>query len=200
MRGGFIQNQNGRVLEQCARDRQALALASTELLLSLPDHGFETLRHAFDKFLGQRVAGGGANLIGCRIRAAIADIVGHRIVEQERVLRYNADFFPQRRQTQVAKIAPVNKDRAPLDIVESRHQVRERGLPRSAGPHQRDYLAHSYIQTDRIEYLPIRSARVMKADVLKRDGFLETHQLRGAGALLDLLIAIEILKYFLRCA
>ena len=61
VRSGFVQNQDGRVLQQRAGDGDALPLAAAQLHAALADHGVVSLRHALDEFVGQRVARGFAN-------------------------------------------------------------------------------------------------------------------------------------------
>ena len=57
-RGGFVQNQDGRVLEDGARDGQALALAAGEPEALFADHRLVALRHVQDEVVRQRIARG----------------------------------------------------------------------------------------------------------------------------------------------
>ena len=51
-RGGFIEQDDGRVLDQRARDGDALALAAGQLQAVLADRGVVARREAFDEIVG----------------------------------------------------------------------------------------------------------------------------------------------------
>ena len=81
---------------------------------------------------------------------AVADVVGHGIVEQESILRHDADLGAQRGQLQIAHVLAVDADGARGHIVEARHQVRQRGFARAARAHQRHHLAGLHFQVDAV--------------------------------------------------
>src|SRR5665811_639412 len=64
MAGGFVENQDGRVLEQGARDGEALALSAGELDAAVANRGFVAFRKAHDEFVGEGGFGGGADNFG----------------------------------------------------------------------------------------------------------------------------------------
>src|ERR1017187_7511151 len=86
--GGFVQDQDGRVLEQRARDGETLALSAGEFDAAVANHGLVSFREARDEFAGQGGLGGGVDGFLRNAFAAIGDVVGHRVVEQKRVLRH----------------------------------------------------------------------------------------------------------------
>ena len=96
----------------------------------------------------------------------------------------------------IAHVAPVDAQRALGDVVKSRHQIRKRGFSRAAGSHQRHHFAGLHFQTHRIERKSLRCARIMETDIVKQDRFFKPRQLHRAGALLHLLIAVEIFETF----
>ena len=65
-RGGFVEDQDGRVLEQRARDRDALPLAAREQRAAIADLGVEALRQLGREFVDIR--GRRRGLDGFRIR------------------------------------------------------------------------------------------------------------------------------------
>ena len=130
MRRGFVQNQDGRVLEQRPRDGQPLPLSSAQLDAALADHGVVAFVHPLDELFGQSVARGFANLFVLGFGPAVADVVRHRVIEQEGLLRDDADLRAQRGDLEIAHVLAVDPNGAPGDIVESRDQVGERGFSR----------------------------------------------------------------------
>ena len=62
------------------------------------------------------------------IRAAVADVVANRVVEQHRILRHDADRLAQTGLTQLADFRPSNRDAAAVDVVEAIEQAGERRL------------------------------------------------------------------------
>ena len=63
MRGGFVQNQDGRVLEQGAGDGDALPLAAAQPHAAVADHRLVAFRQALDEFVRQGGFGGAADAL-----------------------------------------------------------------------------------------------------------------------------------------
>ena len=96
-RGGrLVEQEQRRVAQDRARDRDALALAAGERDAALADRRLETLRQAVDEFGRQRKLGGALDLGVARVRPAEADVVGDRRGEDHRVLRHQRDAPAQR--------------------------------------------------------------------------------------------------------
>ena len=117
---GFVENQERRVLEQRAGNRQTLALAAGQPLAALADGGLVAVRLRRNEVvrvgrprrrldLGQ----GGA-------RCAVGDVGGDGVVEQHRLLRHHANLRPQRRQAHLANVVAVDQNGAAGDVVEPR--------------------------------------------------------------------------------
>ena len=51
---GLVENQDARVVDQRARDRETLALSARKVRRALFDISFVAVRHALDEFLGAR--------------------------------------------------------------------------------------------------------------------------------------------------
>lgn len=64
-RGGFIEDQQRCVLQQCPGDRQALALAAGEQHAVFAHFGIEAFRQAIDEFLGVGIGRSGFD-VGAR--------------------------------------------------------------------------------------------------------------------------------------
>src|SRR5690606_9687483 len=74
-RGGLVENQQGRILEQCARNGQALALPTGKQYAVLTDEGVVALRHLLDELGGIGIGGGLLNGLQRRSsQVAISDV------------------------------------------------------------------------------------------------------------------------------
>ena len=62
-RGGVVEDQDARVGQQRAGDRQALALAAGERQAALADAGVVAVGQALDELVGLGAAGGGHDLL-----------------------------------------------------------------------------------------------------------------------------------------
>ena len=93
--GGFVEDQDRRVLEEDARDGEALLLPAAELDAALAHRRVEPFGQRGDKLVELRPA--------CRIHdlgvggaeAAIGDVLAHGAAEQEHVLLHDADLLAQ---------------------------------------------------------------------------------------------------------
>ncbi len=109
--GGFVQQQDRRVLEDGAGDGDALLFAAGKLQAALAHHGVIALRQLDDEFvdLGQPRRFLDLGIAGAD--PAIGDVVADRVVEQHRVLRNDADGGAQARLRDVADVLPVDGHR-----------------------------------------------------------------------------------------
>ena len=89
--GGLVKNQNRRVFEQGAGNGHTLLFAARQLEAALAHHGVVTQRRAFDKGVNARRARRSAHLFPAGTGTAIGDVVFHGVVEQDGVLRHDAD-------------------------------------------------------------------------------------------------------------
>ena len=171
MAGRFVQNQNGRVLQECPRDGDPLALPAGEAGAALADHGFETVRQGY----GERAEGGVVERRGkfCLARRRPRDrhIRAERIVEEICVLRDQRDTAAQIVELVVAKIHAVERNAPRVRVPEPHQQLRRRGLARARGPDQR----HCLPGRDRHRHIAEREA------VLARIG--KTHAVEGKARL-----------------
>ena len=83
----LVEDQDRRVLEQRARDRDALALAAREQRAAFADLAVEALRHALDELHRVRGARGFLDRFARRARErAVRDVARDRVVEQHDLL------------------------------------------------------------------------------------------------------------------
>ena len=114
--GGLVEDQDRRVLQQRARDRQPLPLAAGQHAAALAGMGLELLVAALDELQRLGAAGRDAHFLVGSVWLADPQIVGQRSVEQQRLLKHHADVPAQRGQLQAADIHAVNFDNAGLRI------------------------------------------------------------------------------------
>ena len=92
-RSRLVQQDDRRVLEEGARDGDALALAAGELHAVLAAGRVVALLEAHDEVVGIGRLGGRDDVLLARAGAAHGDIVAHRALEQEILLRDIADLL-----------------------------------------------------------------------------------------------------------
>ena len=175
-RGRLVQNQHRRVLQDRARNRQPLPLAAGEAEALLADHRVVALRHLQDEVVRQRGLRRFYHARERHIRLPVRDVVAHRVVEQDRLLRHLADLRAQRGQAHVAHIVAVDQDAPAGHIEEARNQVHQRRLSRPARPHNRHHFAALHGQIDVVQHhrrpftvrvlLLVAEAHVLKCDAV----------------------------------
>src|SRR6188768_1825368 len=82
-RSGFVEDQDGRVLEQRARNRHTLLLPSRQLRAALAHLGVEALRQLGREFVDVGSLRRGLHGLGIRVLDAERDVVANGIVEQQ---------------------------------------------------------------------------------------------------------------------
>ena len=105
----FVEDQDRRVLQQRARNRQPLALAARQPLAALADRRLVAVGLRGDEVVRVGGAGRGLDLLRGGARRAVGDVAGDGVVEQHRLLRHDADLRAQRRQRHLADVAAVDR-------------------------------------------------------------------------------------------
>src|SRR6185437_6666640 len=194
--GGFIQNQDGSILEQGAGDGDALALAAGKAHAALPDHCLITLRQSLNKVVGQ----GGLSRLHHALMwnpgLAISDVVAHRVVEEHCFLGDDSDLGPQRRQGQLAHIVTVNQQLPSGYIEEAGNQVHQRALAGAAGADHRQHLPGVDRQVNVTQYVAgFAIGTVGETDVLEADAIAEVRQGTGSRLLQDRILLAHEIEY-----
>src|SRR5437764_11924332 len=96
----FIENENGRILEQHAGDRNALALTARQFHAALADMSVESspapqINETGDELIGMGARRGTLDLVEARIRLAIANVIPDGAMKKRSVLRHHADLGAQ---------------------------------------------------------------------------------------------------------
>src|SRR5690606_355327 len=131
-RGGFVENEDRRRLEDCAGDGDALLLATGKLQAALTDRRFVTIRQCLNEIGDLSGAGCLVDFLIARIRPAVADIVADRIVEKDGILRNHADGGTERLLRHVTHVLAIDGKTAAGHIVEAKEKARD-GRLASAG-------------------------------------------------------------------
>jgi len=98
----FVQDQDARAGQGGAGDGQQLALAEAQAAAAFAEHRFVLLGQAFDEAVSARQAGCRDHFLVAGTGATVANIVHHRVAEEEGVLQHDADLVAQAAGSHVA--------------------------------------------------------------------------------------------------
>src|SRR5262249_26320599 len=130
-RRSLVEDQDARVLQQRARDRDALFFSARELQAPLAHLGFVAFGQRRNEIVDVRGARRLMYFRVTRLGPAAADVVEDRAVEQHRVLRNDADRRAQARLLEALYRETTHQEVAGRDVVEAVEQPRERRLARA---------------------------------------------------------------------
>src|SRR5690606_21272497 len=119
----FIKNQYGWLLEQGARNRDALLFTTRQFETTLAHHGVVTVRQRHDEIMNISGSCRGNNLVLRGAGPAIGNVVGDAVIEQHGILRHDAYRLPQRLLGDVTDILTIYQDRAAVHIIETEQQA-----------------------------------------------------------------------------
>ena len=89
--GRFVEQQDRRVAQDRAGDRDALALAARERDAAFAQEGVVALRQLVDEFGGLRGFRRGADFGFARVGTAVAHVLERAVAEDHRVLRHQRE-------------------------------------------------------------------------------------------------------------
>ena len=122
--GGFIQDEDGRLLHQDAHQRHQLALPHREPSAALPDLGLQPVRQRFQPFTVADLARHAQHLGIGHVRRSITDVICHRAREQERHLRNDPQLTAVLLQVKRADVLVIDQQTSLLKFVEAGDQLR----------------------------------------------------------------------------
>jgi hypothetical protein len=102
--GGFVEDQDRRILQQRARDRHALTLAAGERAATFADAGLQTFGLVLDEIEGLGALACRTQLLVGRVRLSDPEILRNRTVEQQDLLKDDADVAAEGRELQAADV------------------------------------------------------------------------------------------------
>src|SRR5438093_7434992 len=147
-RSWFVEEEDGRVLQKCARNSDALPLTNAQMSAPFTDEAVFPLRRLPDKLVGLRPTRRFNNFFFGSIWPAIGDVFPNRGREQQRVLQHDRDLCPQRFLCDLANIAAIQRDRASRRIVKTRHETEQSALAGSGAARQTNDLIWFNVQID----------------------------------------------------
>ena len=109
-RGRLVENQDRRVFQEGAGDREALLLADAEFHPALAELRVETLGETPDEILGVRSAEGLPHFLLGGFGLADAEVLGSGAVEKKTLLRHDGDVVAQVVLRNVAQRGAVDRD------------------------------------------------------------------------------------------
>src|SRR6266568_3576988 len=145
---GFVQDQNGSIFQQRARNRDPLTLASRKPHPFFTNYSFVTGRQLHDEVMRQRSSRRGFYFFLRDAWLPVGNIVAQRVIEQHGFLSNNPDLRAYRRQRHVAKIVAINRNSSRGDIEEARYQRNQGALSSAARTHQRQNFSRPDFQVD----------------------------------------------------
>mmetsp|Transcript_13766 Transcript_13766/g.33854 ORF Transcript_13766/g.33854 Transcript_13766/m.33854 type:complete len:306 (-) Transcript_13766:3780-4697(-) len=147
-RGGLIQQQHLGVLDDRARDGDALLLAAAELDAALPHARVHPLRQLGDEVGRVGRARRRLHLLQAGTRRAVRDVVRDGARKQQRLLRHQPHLLPHPLEVVTGQRAAIQQDVARLRVVEALQQRHHGGLAAAALAHQRARLARLDVQAE----------------------------------------------------
>ena len=160
--GGFIEQQQRRVLQHGAGDADALALAAGDAHAALAQKGLVALRQRGDEVVGVGGLGGGDDVGIRRIGPAVANVVQRVGREDGAVLRHDADAPAQAVQRRGGDVDAVELHLPGLHVVVAQQQLEHGALARAAGADQRHCFAGAHVQVEVLQRRDLRARRVVK--------------------------------------
>ena len=163
----LVEDEDARIGEERARERDELPLAERELEAALADLGVVAVRQLGDEAVGADSRRGGLDLGPGGARTAERDVVRDRAGEEEALLRDDAELSPQRRLRHVAQVGAVDRDAPAARVVEASEQLRDRRLPGAGVPDERDGRPGGHVEIEVVQ--DVRKVAVPEADVVEAD-------------------------------
>src|SRR3569833_4009511 len=155
-RGRLVEDQDARIFVYHPRDRHALLLAARELEAARTDLRLVALRQRFNDVVDVGHLRGAEHCLARGVRLRVANVVVERGVEQDRVLRHDADGGAQALLRDVADVLAVDQYPAAVHVIEAEQQAGEGGFAGAAVAHHRDLVAGGNVEVDVEQYLPLR--------------------------------------------
>ena len=166
----LVEQQDRRVLEDRARDRDALPLPAREPHAALAEERVVALRQRAQELVGLGRARRGLDLGVARVGPAVADVLARRRAEQHRVLRHEADQPAHVARDRARAMSTPSISTRPVGrIVEAQQQLERRALAGARRPDERDGLAGLDRHREVVERRALGARRIAEPHVLELD-------------------------------
>ena len=151
--GGFIQNQNGSILQESAGNRYTLPLASGQSASSVAKHGLVAVRHAHDKAVRSCGARRSHHHIIRSVLPSQPDVFHNGAVEQDGVLGNEGDIFAHIVQGSVPHIHAIHAQGSGTNVIKPGEKAGKCCFSGSAGPYQPHYFPGADMHVYAVQHL-----------------------------------------------
>jgi hypothetical protein len=121
--GRLVQNQDGRFAKGGARDGNALTLAMREAGAAFGQNRVVALRQRHDELMRIGEASSGFDFSHSGAGHAVGNVIFYTRSKQIVVLEDDADLRPQRLESVVTDVLPIDQDSSSLGIVQSKNET-----------------------------------------------------------------------------
>src|SRR5205085_141509 len=186
---GVVENEDGWICDDRARDRDPLTLPAGEREAALAEDGVVLLGQLRDELRGAGEPGGLLDRGVVRVREGEADVLAHRVREEERLLEHERDRTPDVGQPQLPNVVAVEQDATAVGVVQAREQPGDRALARARRADERERLARRDLEIESVE--DRRIALVSETHAFESDGAPWVLELEGMPRLVQLRLRVE---------
>jgi hypothetical protein len=151
VRESIIQNQDSRIGQDRARNRDALALPTRQAEPALAHDRVVSAGQRAHELVGRGNPGGRDDFILASRWAAVGDVGSHGVREQEAVFEDHADIAAERLKAQATNVDTVDRDRPLVRVVEPRNQSSDGRLATPARADERNALPHRNVQGEVVQ-------------------------------------------------
>ncbi|MNH91728.1 hypothetical protein D3C73_442960 [compost metagenome] len=137
----FIENQDGRVRQNCPGNSQQLLLPLRNIGGFLVQNSVIAQRKCADKVIGMRSFGGPHHIGFCSTLTAIGDVVTDGSVEQPGILEHHTEFAAQLTALHISNVETVDDNLAAADFIEAHQQVDQRRFAGTGWPYNGNGLS-----------------------------------------------------------
>ena len=179
-RGGIVQDQHLRVLQERPGDAQALPLAAGDIGPALVDHGVVPVREALDELIGTGLPAGFLAFLQGGVFLSPAEVFQDGSGEERALLEHHGDLVPEDLHVVFPDIDAAHFHRSLGHVIEARHQVRQGRFTGAGTTDEADGLSRPDMQVDVLQgviaALLIGEIDVVEVDASVGDG---RNRLRG---------------------
>jgi len=181
----LIENQDFRVGEQGAGNREQLHLPLREIARLLVQDGLVAFRQGAGEVVHMRRLRGSDDLLIRGAGAPVADVLHDGAVEEPRILQDHAKQAAQIRAPEVLDVVPIHQNRAAVHIVEAHEQLDHGGLAGAGGSDDRDALPGVRVEGEVVDDDFIRAvAKAHVPEIHAPHHLLQLHRRFSVGSFL----------------
>ena len=166
IRRRLVEDDEGRVAQERARERDPLQLAGGKWAAAVSDDGLVPVGQLVDECVGSGERRRGPDIAVRRAVASEPDVVGHGAAEQGRPLRHPGDLRPPGGRVAGREIDGPHGRAAARRLHQPEEQRGDRALAAPARADERHRLAGRELEIDRVEH-ELRPRRIHERDSLE---------------------------------